>query len=148
LHRSPAGSRNAGTAAVPTEAAILLQTIPTSSVVDPDPKLVAGSGVGFGSGSGQPYKTFLIKFTIYQPSAQLLYTSLYSKKTLYIVVLISRIKCEFAAQLSRGGDRRSRIQNRIRIQNLIKSRIRRLDPKQIIPDPKLTNRLHFVQLNP
>jgi hypothetical protein len=40
-------------------------------------------------------------------------------KTLYIVI-ISRIKCEFfAAQLSRGGDQRCRIRNRIRIRSRI-----------------------------
>jgi hypothetical protein len=50
----------------------------------------------------------------------------YFKTTLYIVV-ISRIKSEFAAQPSRSGDQRCWIRNRIRIRsrsrNFLKSRI-------------------------
>jgi hypothetical protein len=108
------------------------------SVVNPDPE--SDPKLSAGSGSGQLLsiwnKTSLIKFTqpdvfpytipyLFQNNKH--YISLFSKKTLYIVV-ISRIQCEFAAQLSRGGDQHCRIRNRIRIRsrsrNFLKSRIR------------------------
>ncbi len=49
-------------------------------------------------------------------------TLVYFLKTLYIIV-ISRMKCEFAAQLSRGRDQLCRIRNRIRSRswNFLKS---------------------------
>jgi hypothetical protein len=104
-----------------------------------------GSGSGVGSGSGQPlsgmnlkqnfsdkihnFSTRLcIRFPIRYHTDRInyffqnnrLYISLFSKKTLYIVV-ISRIQREFATQLSRGGNQRCRIQNRIRIRSQIRS---------------------------
>ncbi len=112
-----------------------------------------GSGVGsrinhVGSGSGQPFsrmnlkKTSLIKFTISQPNAQLKntcsrladFTLVYILKKIRYRRNFTNIKCKFAAQLSRGGDQRCRIRNRIRIRsrlrirsrsrNFLKSRIR------------------------
>jgi hypothetical protein len=62
-----------------------------------------------------------------------LYISSFSKKLYMYIVVILRIKVCFATQLSRGGDQRCRIRNRIwirsqigirsRSQNFLKSRI-------------------------
>ncbi len=107
----------------------------------------SGSGVGsginhFGSGSRQPlsgmnlkqnfsdkihnFSTRLcIRLPIWYHTDRMFqitdFTLIHFLKTSYIKV-ISWIQCEFAAQLSRGGDQRCRIQNRIWIRSRIRIR--------------------------